>query len=173
VSGCCRRGALAPTRRRLSALVTKPASSRTGSSAPLDRRHQNASLISRQPAPQNRLSRLREFLEEDWSRALSEFSFRDNLSGLQRKNCPLVERDQRHSGFFRPAPLAHSGRTSYPPAPIRRLLLALARCRRRLTESSTSTWSSLLAAADGPAPPNVRSSHMRYFDRAPRTPSSA
>ena len=39
--------------------------------------------------------------------------FSRHLSRFQRKIVLLVDGDQRHSGFFRPNPLAHAG-DSYP-----------------------------------------------------------
>src|SRR5262245_52039902 len=120
----------------------------------------NASLIAGN-APQNRLSRLREF----WKRMEQSpvWSFRDVLPGFNEKLSYWSTVTNGIPGFFRPNALAHAG-DSYPlgtdragyysTEPLQRTLHELVdfelmnTCRPRLTVGAA----------------HVRTSRMRYFD---------
>ncbi len=120
----------------------------------------NASLIAGN-APQNRLSRLREF----WKRMEQNpvWSFRDIFPGFNEKLSYWSTVTNGIPGFFRPNPLAHAG-DSYPlgadnagyysTAPLQQTLSDLVdfdlvnQCSPRLTVGAA----------------HVRTSQMRYFD---------
>ena len=120
----------------------------------------NASLIAGN-APQNRLSRLREF----WKKMEQHpaWSFRDIIPGFNEKLSYWSTVTHGIPGFFRPNPLAHAG-DSYPlgadnagyysTAPLERTLSDLVDfdllndCKPRLTVGAA----------------HVRSSQMHYFD---------
>ena len=120
----------------------------------------NASLIAGN-APQNRLSRLREF----WKRMEQNpiWSFRDIFPGFNEKLSYWSTVTNGIPGFFRPNPLAHAG-DSYPlgadqagyysTSPLERTLTELVdfdlvnQCTPRLTVGAA----------------HVRTSQMRYFD---------
>ena len=120
----------------------------------------NASLIAGN-APQNRLSRLREFWKKMEQHPV--WSFRDIIPGFNEKLSYWATVTNGIPGFFRPNPLAHAG-DSYPlgadnagyysTAPLERTLTELVdlkmlnECKPRLTVGAA----------------HVRSSRMRYFD---------
>jgi NTE family protein len=120
----------------------------------------NASLIAGN-APQNRLSRLREFWKKMEQNPI--WSFRDIFPGFNEKLSYWSTVTNGIPGFFRPNPLAHAG-DSYPlgadsagyysTSPLERTLSELVdfnlvnQCRPRLTVGAA----------------HVRTSQMRYFD---------
>src|SRR2546429_1957353 len=120
----------------------------------------NASLIAGN-APQNRLSRLREFWKKLEQNPI--WSFRDIFPGFNEKLSYWSTVTNGIRGFFRPNPLAHAG-DSYrlgadnagycSTSPLERTLSELVdfnlvnQCRPRLTVGAA----------------HVRSSQMRYFD---------
>jgi NTE family protein len=120
----------------------------------------NASLIAGN-APQNRLSRLREFWKKMEQNPV--WKFRDVFPGFNEKLSYWSTVTNGIPGFFRPNPLAHAG-DSYPlgaeqagyysTVPLERTLSELVdfelvnRCRPRLTVGAA----------------HVRSSQMRYLD---------
>ena len=120
----------------------------------------NASLIAGN-APQNRLSRLREFWKKMEQNPI--WSFRDIFPGFNEKLSYWSTVTNGIPGFFRPNPLAHAG-DSYPlgadnagyysTSPLERTLTELVdfnlvnQCTPRLTVGAA----------------HVRTSQMRYFD---------
>ena len=121
----------------------------------------NASLIAGN-APQNRLSRLREF----WKRMEQHpvWNFRDIVSGLQRKTVLLVDGDRRHSRLLpaepagtcrrqlsarrRPGRLLFDRAAGEDTRPNSSISICVNRCTPRLTVGAA----------------HVRTSQMRYFD---------
>src|SRR5881394_1122428 len=120
----------------------------------------NASLIAGN-APQNRLSRLKEFWKKMEQNPI--WSFRDIFPGFNEKLSYWSTVTNGIPGFFRPNPLAHAG-DSYPlgadnagyysTSPLERTLSELVdfnlvnQCKPRLTVGAA----------------HVRTSQMRYFD---------
>src|SRR5499427_2731768 len=120
----------------------------------------NASLIAGN-APQNRLSRLREFWKKMEQHPV--WNFRNVIPGFNEKLSYWATVTSGIPGFFRPNPLAHAG-DSYPlgadnagyysTAPLERTLTELVdfnllnECKPRLTVGAA----------------HVRTSRMRYFD---------
>ena len=120
----------------------------------------NASLIAGN-APQNRLSRLREFWKKMEQNPV--WSFRDVFPGFNEKLSYWSTVTNGIPGFFRPNPLAHAG-DSYPLGADNAGYYSTSPLERTLTELVDFNLVNQCAPRLTVGAAHVRTSQMRYFD---------